>query len=98
MLSEISQDVLEAAHDLNQRDAQIVDAKWDGTYEEQKENFLDDDTIWEQKGGVARKSTKHGGSYTAEGPYPVSMSLSLTDDNVIDDRCSAIAGSLQTLP
>jgi len=76
MPSEVSADMLSAAHELNVRDAKIadlVDAN-DGTYEQQKENFPDDETIWEESSGPRN---------TAAGPYPVSApsqyySVSLT--------------------
>lgn len=69
MVSEVSQSVLEAAHELNVRDAKIGDAVKDGTYEQQKENFPDDDTVWAGIGGVKRKETNHGPGTTATGPY-----------------------------
>lgn len=39
MVSEISDGVLQAAHELNVRDARIVESKENGSYEQQKENF-----------------------------------------------------------
>lgn len=69
MLSVISDAVLEAARELNERDAKLADPN-------NTENLPSDDEIWEKAGvkgltGKEGQPITMGGSYHSTGPYAV---------------------------